>query len=333
MFPHRSVFYAGLVNSLDPVTRAARGALRAVDARVRPDLQPGWTGDDLPDQSGRTWLITGSTNGIGREAARSVAARGGRLVLPVRNVARGEQLLAELGGNGRVIECDLSDPASVAAAAALVDEPIDVLVDNAGAFATKLHRTAAGHEQMWQTNVIGPFAFTNLVLPQVRDAIVITGSDAHTSGRVDLADPDFSTRRFNAWAGYSQSKLATMQWANELDRRLRARGSHVRVQVGHPGWAATNLQRNQSDQRSEVLYRFVEAVSRVGAQSSDAGSWPILFAATQPLSGLSYVGPSGPMRGHPVVKRFSPRATDAAAGVRLWAYLVSETGTDLPEVN
>ncbi len=308
----------------------ARDARRRVDGRLRPDLLDGWTAADLPDQHGRTWAITGATHGIGLEAARAAAAKGARLVVLARSVARAEQLLGSWDSDGRAIACDLSDPESVRAAASEVDEPIDVLLNNAGTFSSQLRYTAEGHELMWATNFLGGFMLTNLIRPRVRRRIVITGSEAHRWARLDLADPDCHARRFIGWSGYSRSKLADLVWAAELSRRLAAVEGAPDVQVAHPGWSATNLQHHQDVGGPGRGQRVADSVTRLSAQSAEAGAWPLLFAATQDLSGIANVGPSTGLRGHPVAGALSGAVLDPHAGRELWAYAARVTKSDLP---
>ncbi len=315
------------------VRALGRDAGRRVDARLRPDLVEGWTGDDLPDQHGTTWAVTGGTHGIGLEAARTAAGRGARLVLFARNVERAEQLLDAWNADGRVIACDLSESTSVRAAASQLDERVDVLLNNAGMFTSHRRHTPEGHELMWATNFLGPFMLTNLIRPMLAGRIVVTGSEAHRWGRLDLADPDFHHRVFIGFLGYAQSKLADMVWAAELSRRLGTDAAPV-VHVAHPGWAATNIQRHDHRQRAVSgdpgpRQRLADAVTRLTAQSAEAGSWPLLFAATQHLSGIAVIGPSTGLRGHPVAGSVRPAVRDGRLGGELWRYAARVTGTDL----
>lgn len=285
----------------------------------------------LSDQSGRTWLITGATNGIGRETARAASAAGARLIVPARDAERGRRLL-ELPGPARVIPLDLADLHSVRAAAELVDEPIDVLVNNAGRVTARREHNAAGHELMLATNLLGPFALTNLLADRVRERIVIVGSNSHRVGRVDLDDPHFRRRRWTHSRAYAQSKLGDMLWGVELQRRLRAdtRGapSGVTVQLAHPGWAATNISNATASARVNAAVTW--ACDRL-AQPADVGALPVLVAATIELPPVSYVGPDGPggQRGGPALSGRAWRAVDPRAARAVWELCVRETGTDL----
>ncbi|MDO5627041.1 MAG: SDR family NAD(P)-dependent oxidoreductase [Mobilicoccus sp.] len=281
----------------------------------------------LPDQSGRTWLVTGATNGVGREVAREAAAAGARVLITSRDEERGTDTAAEIGAAG-VVAVDFASQAAVREAADQVSESIDVLVDNAGAVTHSRQESEDGHELMLATNFLGPFALTNLIADRVRGRIVIVGSDAHRGARVDLEDPHFRTRRWSIGAAYGQSKLADMLWALDLDRRLRALDRDVSVQLAHPGWALTNLQNATPDPR---LNRAITAVCSAFAQPAAVAARSLLIAATADLPPVSYVGPGGTggLRGEPALAGRSVPASNPHLARQVWDLGVRETGTDL----
>lgn len=283
---------------------------------------------DLPDQSGRTWLITGATSGIGRELALAVAAAGGRVVAPARNREKAASLVAAAGKGAGSVETphmDLADLASVHRFAESLTTDIDVLVNNAGAVSPRRRETADGFELLLGTNFLGPFALTNLVADRVRERIVITGSDSYKVGRVDLDDPHFRSRRWNPMSAYAQSKLCDMLWARALQERL---GSRVPVTLAHPGWAATGIQNVTG---SKLLDRAIVAVTSPFSQSAEDGALPLAEAAVGDHPPLSYIGPDGFMkwRGKPEVQEVSRRGRSAVGAEEVWALGVRETGTDL----
>lgn len=280
----------------------------------------------LPDQHGRTWLVTGATHGVGREVARAASAAGARVLLTARDRARGEAVREELG-DADVIDLDLASQESVRAAAEQVSEDVDVLANVAGAIVPSRQETVDGFELLLATNVLGPFAFTNLLVDRIRDRIVIVGSGAHKAGRIDHDDPHFRRRRWSMAQAYAQSKLADMLWGLELERRLRDRG--IGVQLAHPGWAVTNLQNSSP---SRLLGATATGVSRLVGQSAADGAQPILVAATADLPAGSYVGPGGRLEftGAPTLVGRSRVASDLAEARWLWEFGVRETGTDLP---
>ena len=281
----------------------------------------------LADQSGRTWLITGATNGIGREAARAASRVGARVIVTARNAERGERLRAELG-NAAVLSVDFADLGSIAAGAAALNEPVDVLINNAGTISPTRAETADGHELLLGTNFLGPFAFTNLIMDRVRDRVVIVASGAHRRGHIDRADPQFRRRRYGVTEAYSQSKLADLLWGFELERRLRSSG--VEVQLAHPGWALTNLQNATTNERANAA---ISRVCSLFAQTAEQGAEPLLFAATEDLPGGSYVGPGGrgELKGSPTLVGRAAAATDRDTARWLWTYAAELTGTDLPD--
>jgi NAD(P)-dependent dehydrogenase (short-subunit alcohol dehydrogenase family) len=288
-----------------------------------------WTADDLPRQDGRTFVVTGANSGIGLAAARELARAGGRVVLAVRDPARGEQAAATIAGDAEVRRLDLADLASVRAFADAWDAPIDVLVNNAGVMATPEQRTKDGFELQIGTNHLGHFALTNLLLPHVTDRVVTVASGAHRAGSIRFDDLNWERGRYQRWLAYGQSKLANLLFTLELQRRLAEAGSAVRAVAAHPGWAATNL---QSHTASALQNALLAIGNRVWAQSDDMGALPMLFAATQDIPGGSYVGPDGfaEQRGHPRLVGRSRAAADEDAARRLWTLSEELTGTSFP---
>src|SRR3954466_13852870 len=138
-----------------------------------------WTAADLPTQAGRTVVVTGANSGIGLVAARELARAGARVILAVRDPARGRSAAASLPGETEVRRLDLADLASVRAFAEAWEGPLDVLVDNAGVVAVPERRTGDGFELQIGTNHLGHFALANLLLPHVADRVVTVSSDAH----------------------------------------------------------------------------------------------------------------------------------------------------------
>jgi NAD(P)-dependent dehydrogenase (short-subunit alcohol dehydrogenase family) len=285
----------------------------------------GWTPKDLPDQSGRTVVITGATSGIGRAAATELARVGARVVLAVRNLQAGEEIAAGLGHGAEARPLDLADLASVRAFASAWSGPIDALINNAGVMAVPEGRTKDGFETQIGTNHLGHFALTGLLLGHVTDRVVQIASGAHRMGKIDLADLNWERRTYRRWPAYGQSKLANLLFVHELGRRLAEAGSPVRALAAHPGYAATELQ----GRTGNVLQHAAMAIlNKVIAQSGEQGAWPTLFAATQELPGGAYIGPGGPgeLRGSPAPASRSSAARDEAVARDLWALSERLTG-------
>jgi NAD(P)-dependent dehydrogenase (short-subunit alcohol dehydrogenase family) len=288
-----------------------------------------WTTADLPRLEGRTYLVTGANSGIGLAAARELGRAGGRVVLAVRDPARGEQAAATIQGDTEVRQLDLADLDSVRAFADEWDAPIDVLINNAGVMAPPERRTKDGFELQIGTNHLGHFALTNLLLPNVTDRVVTVSSGAHRAGSIRLDDLNWEHGGYHRWRAYGQSKLANLLFTLELQRRLAEAGSELRAVAAHPGWAATNLQHHTE---SRLQDGFMAIGNRLLAQSDEMGALPTLYAATQDIPGGSYVGPDGfaEQRGHPRLVGRSKAASDEETARRLWELSEELTGTSFP---
>jgi NAD(P)-dependent dehydrogenase (short-subunit alcohol dehydrogenase family) len=289
----------------------------------------GWTAADLASQLGRTFIVTGGNSGIGLPTARALAEAGARVVLAVRDLARGEAAAESIPGDCEVRQLDLADLASVRAFASGWQGELSVLINNAGVMRTPERRTADGFELQIGTNHLGHFALTNLLLPHVTDRVVTVASGAHRGGYISLDDLNWHRRKYRRWAAYQQSKLANLLFTLELQRRLTAAGSDVRALAAHPGYVATNLQ-FRSESRLED--RMMAIGNRLFAQTEEAGARPTLFAASQDLPGASYVGPDGlrGLRGDPTLLGRTAAASDVEMAKGLWTLSEELTGVTFP---
>jgi NAD(P)-dependent dehydrogenase (short-subunit alcohol dehydrogenase family) len=289
-----------------------------------------WTARDVADQTGRNVVVTGANSGIGFQAARVLAERGADVVLAVRDITRGEAAAGRIGPAVQVRRLDLADLASVREFAAGAPERIDVLVNNAGVMALPERRTADGFEMQLGTNHLGHFALTGLVLGRLLRAaqprVVTVSSVMHRRGRIDFDDLQ-SERAYKKWAAYSQSKLANLLFAYELQRRASAAGLPLRSLAAHPGYSATNLWAGGAE--TSLSERAAARTGRLIAQSDAMGAEPTLYAATAPDIGSgAYVGPGGVMeaRGHPKLVGSSAASRDEATARRLWEISEDLTG-------
>jgi NAD(P)-dependent dehydrogenase (short-subunit alcohol dehydrogenase family) len=288
-----------------------------------------WAADDIPDQSGRTAVVTGANSGIGLVAASELARKGARVVMAVRNVEKADEAARSVTGDVEVRELDLADLASVRAFAEGFDGPLDLLVNNAGIMAPPRRLTQDGFESQFGTNHLGHFALTGLLLGHLESApeprVVTVSSPAHRMGRINFSDLQ-GERRYISWLAYGQSKLANLMFCFELQRRATAAGSALKSMAAHPGYSRTNLQ----FAAPPVYERAVMAVTNVlFAQSAQMGALPTLYAATvEGLPGGSFVGPDGlfESRGHPHVVTAAGRAYDEGAWERLWEISEELTG-------
>jgi NAD(P)-dependent dehydrogenase (short-subunit alcohol dehydrogenase family) len=299
-----------------------------------------WTAADIPDQSGRSTIVTGANSGLGFHVALGLARGGARVVLACRNEDRGQAALERLravvpSADVELRLLDLADLSSVHAFASRVEEPIDLLVNNAGVMALPRRRTADGFEVQIGTNHLGHFALPGLLMERLlesRDARVVTvASEAHVLGRINLDDLH-GERRYQRWLAYAQSKLANLLFSFELQRRAEAADAPLRSVAAHPGWAATRLQFAGAEMDSGLFGRVqgaaMKVVNAVVAQSDAQGALPLLYAATMEPPGGSYIGPDGPrgLRGYPKLVASSRRARDPVLASRLWEMSERLTG-------
>ncbi len=290
-----------------------------------------WSAARLGDLSGKRIIVTGATNGVGLGTATALARAGAEVILAVRNTDLGRQRAAEMGGVTSVVELDLADLASVRAFPGRIDGDVDVLVNNAGTVTQRRTETVDGFEMTLGTNMLGPFALTNLLLPRVRSQIINVGSDAHRSATLRLDDMHLRRHRWTPMGAYTRSKLAVMLWGLELDRRLRAAGSPVVTHLTHPGWVASNLSHVSDSPLMSLAHKTVKAAADRLANDIDEGAAPTLYCLSEPIPPGSYVGVSGRfgLRGGPVLIGRSVLACDYTAAADLVAFAERETGTVL----
>jgi NAD(P)-dependent dehydrogenase (short-subunit alcohol dehydrogenase family) len=288
-----------------------------------------WSTSDIPDMSGRTVIVTGANSGIGRAAARALAGAGARVVLAVRDTAKGQTAAAAMGGATDVRRLDLASLASIREFAAAWEGQVDLLINNAGVMVPPLTRTADGFELQFGTNHLGHFALTNLLLDHVTGRVVTVSSTGHRFGEIDFDDLNWENKPYKAWRAYGQSKLANLLFTAELQRRLTAAGSAVLATAAHPGYAATNLQ-FKSERRALDLISAVG--NRLLAQDENGGALPTLYAATADIPGNSFAGPGGIMeqRGAPKLVGRTDAANDAGVARRLWEVSEELTGVAFP---
>jgi len=295
----------------------------------------------MPDQTGRTVLVTGASSGLGLRSAEALAQAGAQVLLGCRNPEKAEtarrRVAAEAAGPApTIVALDLADLTSVRAAAEEVDravEHLDVLMNNAGVMAVPLARTAQGFEMQFGTNHLGHFALTAALAPTLLRAdaarVVTTSSMAHRVGRIRFDDPNWQ-RRYRKWSAYGQSKVANLLFTFELDRRARAAGLRMVAAAAHPGYAATHLQAAGPEQSgNRLMLRTMGLANRLFAQSDAMGALPQLYAATMPdVQGGEYFGPKGPFEqtGHPTRVGSTRTARDEDAARRLWELSERLTG-------
>jgi NAD(P)-dependent dehydrogenase (short-subunit alcohol dehydrogenase family) len=298
-----------------------------------------WTTTDIPDQTGRTAVITGANTGLGYETAAALAAKGANVVLAVRNTDKGKaaaDLIARRTSGARVAvqELDLTSLDSIRTAAEQLraeHDTIDLLINNAGVMMTPKSTTKDGFELQFGTNHLGHFAFTGLLLDRVLAApgsrVVTVSSVGHRFARNGIRFDDLqSEREYSRIGAYGQAKLANLMFTYELQRRLQ--GTDTIATAAHPGGSRTELARNLPP-----LVRVLEGVLQPLFQGADMGALPTLRAATDPGAiGGQYFGPDGfgEQRGYPKVVASSIASHDVAAQKRLWTVSEELTGVTFP---
>ncbi len=306
-----------------------------------------WTPADIPDQAGRTIIVTGpSVGGLGHYTSLELARRGARVVLAGRTEAKLDETSAAItaevpAAQLETLVVDLSSLESVrrAGAAAVRLGVVDVLINNAGVMGVpKQRRTTDGLDLQLATNHFGPFLLTGLLLPQLtlsgEGRVVTVASQLHRLARsAPLGDPRELPRRYRPWSTYGQSKLANLLFTAELDRRCREAGVPVKALAAHPGFAGTHLAVNgQYGRTTGGVASVLDAAIRAVSQSAPAGAMPSLMAATADLPGGTYVGPRGPAEfaGPPRVTVGNKHARDAGAARALWELSQRTTGISYP---
>ena len=292
----------------------------------------GWTIKDIPDQRGRVALVTGANSGLGLETTRALLKSGATVLMACRSRRKGEAARAELlklGASGvDLIDLDLSDLNSVDACCREVQsryDRLDLLINNAGLMAPPRLLSKQGLEMQFAVNHLGHFALTGSLLPLMegRDQarVVTVTSGAQYFGKMAWDDLN-GEHRYNRWGAYSQSKLANVLFALNLNRRLEEAGSTVRSLAAHPGMARTNLQslsvESSGAWQEALAYRLMDPLFQSAAQ----GALPQLRAATDPQAkgGEHYApGQFGGLRGTPKQQPVAPAARKQEQQARLWS--------------
>jgi NAD(P)-dependent dehydrogenase (short-subunit alcohol dehydrogenase family) len=302
----------------------------------------GWSAHDIPDQTGRTAVVTGGNSGIGYCAARELARRGAHVLLACRSEQRGEAAVRRIeaevpSAKVEYRQLDLADLATVRAfAAKLGTDRLDLLVNNAGVMAVPYGKTVDGFETQFGVNHLGHFALTGLLLPHLLETpgarVVSVSSGFHALGNIVPGDLN-SERHYRRWIAYGRSKTANLLFIHELARRLTAMGSEVIAASAHPGFADTNLSVAGERSLGPATERLTQLVTRAVAQSADAGALPTLYAATAPgVRPDDFIGPRiQGWRGSPAKSWRARWTLSDAGGERLWHASEQLTGVRFPE--
>jgi NAD(P)-dependent dehydrogenase (short-subunit alcohol dehydrogenase family) len=296
------------------------------------------------DLSGKLALVTGASAGLGIETSRALASAGARVIMAVRDLAKGEQAADSVRASVpkaelEVRELDLGSLAGIrrfGEAFRADHATLDLLINNAGVMACPQGRTADGFDLQLGTNHLGHFALTAEVLPALKAAaaqgsdvrIVNLSSRGHMRGGINWDDPHYRTRPYDKWEAYGQSKSANVLFTVALERRLAGQGIHSFAV--HPGVIATELSRHLS--RDD----FKDLASRAPAgaltrKSIPAGAATSVWAATSPdlkgqggkyLEDVHVAAVSTDQSSGGV----APHAVDADIAERLWTWSEEQIG-------
>jgi NAD(P)-dependent dehydrogenase (short-subunit alcohol dehydrogenase family) len=292
-----------------------------------------WSSRDISDQSGKLALVTGATGGLGFETALGLAGAGAEVIVAGRNPAKGRAAEVAIRGHFKDarVRFEAVDLASLASVTALANRmlaagrPIDILVNNAGVMALRKRVLSEdGFETQFGTNYLSHFALTAGLLPLLKEArarVVQLSSIAHRSGAIRFDDLNYE-RGYKPFPVYSQSKLAMLIFAIELDRRSKAKGWGLTSVAAHPGFARTDLVANGPAIGANFLVTSgINMMARLIGQSAAAGALPTLMAATIPGDlGGQYFGPQGwkELKGPPGPGKIEPQALDPGVAAKLW---------------
>ncbi len=301
----------------------------------------GWTPDALSSLAGKTYLITGANAGAGFQAARTLLSKGAAVVMLNRSAEKSAAAVADLkkefGENAdvRFIRMDLADLASVRAAAAEILETtprIDALICNAAIAQVPTRQlTKDGFESQLGTNHYGHFLLCGLLFARIEQSkgrIVVVASLGYKLGIRTIQFDDMNwDKNYSANPVYSQSKLAQMMFAYELQDRIKSAGKSVKVYVCHPGSSATSLISTSGGLMTRIAFYLMSLSPMV--QSAEKGAYPEVMCATQNgLEQRALYGPTGRMEWvGPVGKgTLEPHAHDKAVMTRLWDLSQTATG-------
>ena len=283
-----------------------------------------WTTENIPDQTGKIAIVTGSSSGIGYEAARVLANKNVKVIIAVRNLIKGDMAKSNIIGQNQnadveVMRIDLSDLESVKDFVSEYKNKytnLDLLINNAGVMVPPYTKTVDGFELQMGTNHLGHFALTLQLLEVINNThnarIVNVSSSAHRYGNISFEDLTWEQRKYKPWRAYGDSKIANLYFTNELGKRLEQSDKKVLVTSAHPGWTATDLQRHSG---------MFDYLNQFFAMTIEQGALPTLRAAFDSAAkNGDFFGPDGfmEMKGHPIKVEPKTLAKDESVGKKLW---------------
>lgn len=300
---------------------------------------PQWTAADIPDLRGRVAVVTGASAGLGVPTARMLAEHGATVVLACRNVEKAgavADLIRQTAPEAElpIVRLDLASQASVRGAAEEIRErfaAVDLLINNAGTANTERIHTEDGFETTFATNHLGPFALTGLLLDRLLAApagrVVTVSSGTAGRAKMDIDDLFYERRRYGTMAAYGQSKLANQLFTFEFQRRLNGTAAALVAVAVQPGVAVSDFEANLGPVIRFLVNTPVKRLVDAFKQTPDMGALPSLRAAVDPtVRGGEFFGPTGRIKGYPVLNEPTATAKDPELAARLWVKSEELTG-------
>jgi len=299
-----------------------------------------WTKENIPDQSGKTAIVTGANTGIGFETALALCEAGARVVIAGRDIEKVKQVVSEINNRGfkGVAEEGVIDLASLESVKAFAEvivakyNKIDILINNAGVMIPPAGHTAEGYELQFGINFLGHFALTGHLYPLLKNSpsarVVTVSSGAHRFADSINFENLKLEQSYDPYREYAISKLADLQFTIEFQRRLNSSGIDLLSVGAHPGVTETELSRHMPEADYQAaLERFKTLMP------AWQGALPTLFAATATeIKGGGYYGPDGEheLHGYPTPANISEAANDEKQGTQLWDLAEKATGLKYP---
>lgn len=291
-----------------------------------------WNNEAIPSQKNKTIIITGSSSGLGKQATKVLVSKEAKIIMAVRNVRKGETVAKEIKDEfpNAKIEVRALDLSSLKSIRSFTDSfvkdhnQLDVLINNAGVMMCPFSKTEDGFEMQMGTNHFGHFALTGHLLPMLKatdnSRLVVTSSIAHRQGDIDLKDINWENRKYRTTKAYSDSKLANLYFAYELERKLKNDPNAPIISSSHPGWTKTELDRHSG---------LASFIGNIIAQTAEMGTLPTLRAATDVnVRTGDYYGPAKmmEMRGSPILVKSTENSHNEKIAKELWDLSETLTG-------
>jgi len=291
-----------------------------------------WNESNIPDQSGKIFIVTGPTSGLGKESVKVLVRKNATVIMAARNIKKADSIKKEILDENKnakidIQELDLSSLESVNNFSISINKKykaLDCLINNAGIMACPYSKTKDGFEIQMGTNHLGHFALTGQLISLLKKTpnsrVVNVASIAHTSGNIDFDDLNWEKRKYKTWSAYADTKLANLYFTYELSRKLGQDKGSPMVLASHPGWTATDLQRHSG--MANFMNIFLGQKVKVGALGG-------LRAATDPTAQSdNYFGsPSmGGMKGHPALVKSNDLSYNVDNAKKLWKLSEELTG-------